>query len=254
MNKKALTADKTLLYLLIAAVVFLILAFFVMKVYDYMMSKGDIESCRISVFTADKVWQLGQSVELKCPKKNVLLSEDSYTVNGDKKKYREEEYAKSVLRVFANEMTECWDKMGKGELSLPFTTGCVLCSHLQFENPPEKAAGDLYAYLQETKMPVVATQFEDISYYDYLYKEIDEFFPIKDQEQGIKTNIWIYADEKLNSGSLTTNQEYDIFYYKFTKPTSSAKVVSVSGAEEEMYAIGVYPSTALSETCSYIYE
>ena len=180
-SKKAMS-EKTLLYLLIAAVVLLILLFFVMKVYDYMTSKGDVESCRLSILAAAEARLAGRTtVTMHCPRKSLVLSKESYTVDGDKKKYSSKDYATNVKQIFAQEMVECWSKTGEGEANtfeealVGNTNACLICSHIQFQETPDEDIGSLSDYLKKTNIPVsVATQLEDVTYYDYINRDFQQ--------------------------------------------------------------------------------
>lgn len=182
MNNKAQTSEKTLLYLLIAAVVFLILAFFVMKVYDYMSGKGDVEGCRLSVLAAAEARLAGRTtLNLQCPRKALVLSEDTYSLDGTQKKYAKKEYATNIKDVFAKEMAECWYKTGEGaanvfeEALVGNKQVCLICSHIQFKDAPSEDIGLLSDYIKETKIPVsVATALEDTTYYDYINRDFKE--------------------------------------------------------------------------------
>lgn len=269
-NKKGLTPDKTLLYLLIAAVVFLLLVFFVTKVYDYMASKGDTESCRLSVFAAANARIPGRTtLNLQCPRKSIVLSKDGYTVNGKEKKYRYEDYTTNIKNVFAQEMAECWYKTGEGTTNIfeePLIGNkqvCLICSHLQLKDVPSSDIGSLSDYLKETTMPITAaTDIADIdyTYYNYINRDFnqkafseDSFFVNILQALGIDYGTTTIHTNILldNRGEIEPTKEYYILLLAIKKGAFELY-------EEDSYFIVVGPTETINskETrfCDYTYN
>lgn len=274
--KKAMT-EKTLITVLIFIVAFFVVGFITLKIIDVLTGKGDTESCRLSVLVADK-----SPVEttLSCSRKQIVLYPDYYTVDGDKQKYTSEDYAIAVKYVLANEMKECWYKMGEGKVD-PFTASlltydaaCFICSHISFENPAVNDIGNLYEFLQETKVPASVSQLTDITYYEAMYDEMSVpiySFPKTNlkivsafnkiitfmglpSDSRLITNIWIYTPDRfMNKGNINPSYSYTVFYYGYI-PYKKVDITRLQEAEDEDYAIGLYYSDALKETCEYIYS
>src|SRR3989338_3612296 len=129
-KKGEVEAQKVTMGLLILVMVVLVLAFFSARVFDWMTSKGDVESCRLSVAASGKISDVSlgiSTLDLECPRKNIVFSAESYTVDDSERDYaseNEEDYSDNVKQVFADEMRECWYKMGEGEVD-PFNNNCA---------------------------------------------------------------------------------------------------------------------------------
>lgn len=269
-GKKAQGAEKITVKMLAILVIVLILAFFSARVFDWMTSKGDVESCRLSVVASGKISDVSMGVstlDLECSRKTVVLSPEYYTVDDSEKDYvseDEEDYATNVKQVFAEEMRECWYKMGEGEVDpfassyLTFDAVCVVCSQIHFENPLTTNVGNLYNYLKETNIPLSVQIQNPITYHDYLYKEMNyayqdpneilSFFGISSGTP-ITTNIWVLVADALNTDPLTTSNDYTIFFVSFIPPKEKVW-------KNPSHAIAVYSTEALSasKTCDYIYS
>ncbi len=276
MNKKAMS-EKTLITVLIFIVAFLVVGFIGLKIIDVLTSKGDTESCRLSVLIADKS---PLDVTLSCSRNQIVLYPDYYTINGDKEKYSSTDYTENVKKVFAEEMRQCWYKLGEGELD-PFTASlmtldqvCFICSHISFENAPVTEIGNLHEFLQDTKIPTSVTSLTDTTYYESMYDEMtvpiysfpntsskiisafNEIITLMGLPSDSKliTNIWIYTPDKLmNTGNIDSTYDYDVFYYGYV-PRPKIDLATLQKAEEEDYAVGMYYSDALKETCEYLYS
>src|SRR3989338_1705019 len=183
-KKGEVEAQKVTMGLLILVMIVLVLAFFSARVFDWMTSKGDVESCRLSVVASGKISDVSlgiSTLDLECPRKTIVLSPESYTVDESEKDYAsedEEDYSENVKQVFADEMRECWYKMGEGEIDMfddnivyGFDDICIVCNHIEFENPSEESVGNLAMYIQETTIPLSVQQQEGITYYDYIYRQ-----------------------------------------------------------------------------------
>lgn len=239
--------------LLLLAVLTLILFFFSFHLFDITRSKGDVESCRLSVAASGKISGVTAGIgalDVECPRKNIILSPDYYTVDDSEKKYISEayddDYAKNVKHVFAEEMRECWYKMGEGDVDLfdddivyGFDDICLVCSHIEFDKPVEENAGNLAIYIQETTIPLSIQSQEQLTYYDYLYRQYPagECSPASSVD-----NIGI-----TNNGEITTTQPYDILFkvhhYQFL------------GVDYQCNALLVGPTETIEQAeCDYIYS
>ncbi len=240
-KKGKVEAQKVTVSLLVLIIIVLFFAFFSPRVSDWMTSKGDVESCRLSVVASGKISDVSMGIstlDLECPRKNIVLSAESYTVDDSEKEYTsddDEDYAANVKQVFAEEMRECWYKMGEGKIDpfassyLTFDSVCIVCSQIHFENPVKEDVGNLYDYLQETKIPLSVQTQETITYHDYLF--------------------WIRVADALNTAPLTTSTDYTVFFVSFIPPKQEVW-------KDPSHAIAVYSSEALStsQTCDYIYS
>jgi hypothetical protein len=266
--KKAMS-EQTLMYVLLFIVAMLVVGFIALKIVDVLTSQGDTESCRLSVLAADKS---PVETSLQCSRKQVVLYPNYYTVDGDTQQYSSEDYATAVKYVFANEMKECWYKMGEGKLnvfsSLGFSAmkikkGCLVCSHISFEEPTINDIGNLYEYLQDTKIPTTLTTFQDTTYFDYMYSSPKEklggrgnilvagFFGLSTGfydvwADTINTNVWIYNNNQLNTAPLTTTQDYNIYFVSLYNDVTDKDIVN---------GILVYSSDNKNQpACEYIYS
>lgn len=268
-GKKGQGAEKITVKMLAILVIFLVLAFFSARVFDWMTSKGDVESCRLSVIASGKISDVSMGIstlDLECPRKNIVLSAESYTIDDSEKEYasdQEEDYSDNVKQVFADEMRECWYKMGEGEVDLfndnwafGADSVCVVCSQVHFETPPKENVGNLYDYLQETKIPLSVQAQEPITYYDYLHRELKgvinnqyEILEYLGIGTPISTTIWIYVSNALNVEPLTTANDYTILFISFIPPDTEFW-------KDPQYAIAVFNTQGdiTSKTCDYIYS
>ena len=251
-KKGEVEAQKVTMSLLILIVIVLVLAFFSARVFDWMTSKGDVESCRLSVVASGKISDVSlgiSTLDLECPRKTIVLSPESYTVDESEKDYAsedEEDYSENVKQVFADEMRECWYKMGEGEVDMfddnilyGFDDICVVCSHIEFEHPSEESVGNFATYLQETAIPLSVQQQEGITYYNYIYRQS----PIGECSQFSSTgNIGI-----TNNGEIDTSKPYDILF--------KAHHYEFLGVDYQCNSILVGPTETIAQAgCDYTYS
>ncbi|MBU0466551.1 MAG: hypothetical protein KJ718_06485 [Nanoarchaeota archaeon] len=125
MNKRGLTAREIIITLL-AIVGFVIVLFFVFAFNIEQRSQEEI--CRISVLKRGSVFESTQAyIPLQCTTKKICLSlgdkcdeqflgEDS--INEDVSSPTNEQSAKKIEKISAEEMYNCWSIMGEGKLNL----------------------------------------------------------------------------------------------------------------------------------------
>ncbi|MFA6888287.1 MAG: hypothetical protein WC254_02215 [Candidatus Woesearchaeota archaeon] len=186
--KKAMT-DKTLITVLIFIVVAFLLGFIAIKIIDYITSTGDTEGCRLSVLAASQISAGGEiPVQINCPRKMISLYPEYYIIDSSKKKYTSEEYAENVKSVIAEEMKDCWYKMGEGNLIVLDDNAivgndkiCFSCSHFEFQEPIPNTIIDMIQYLQQTKIPGSLSVNEQQTYYDYIESSNSSFIGIADK-------------------------------------------------------------------------
>lgn len=255
-NKKGAMIESDVLPTII--IVILVIGILAYAAFTYIgpwiKSKGEVEGCRASVIFATQAKKLTKeavTLDLECPRRDVVAYEDYYTLAGRKKQYSEEDFGTNVKKVFAQQMEECWKKMGAGELHpffedpffANFDDVCLVCSHVEFTQPPRTAVGNLLDYIQKEQMGFVAAEGEAITYYDYMHRVYKEGECYPDTETG---NIAV-----TDLGELFTNQSYDIIY-------RSRSYGALMGKLEVNYNcefIVVGPTETLDEIgCDYIYS
>ncbi len=261
MNTKAMS-EKTLITVLIFIVAFLVIGFIAVKIFDIMTSKGDTESCRLSVLAASQTTIAGKtSIELQCPRKNIVVYPEYYTVDGNKRKYSSEEYTENVKRVFAEEMRECWYKMGEGDVKvfedklLDNENVCLICNHIEFQNPSDPEITAFQDYLENTKIPASLNSLTDTTYYDYIHRDINQKIISKDTTISNFLNFFGIGGDIIQSniiiggtGSLTTHSPYEIIFFGIKKGILEPR-------EKSTYLMVVVPSEDITTSmCSYIYS
>ncbi len=266
MNRKGI-AEKELLYLLIGIAIFLVLVFFGMKIYEYMTSKGDVEGCRLSVLAASQTRLAGQTpIDLDCPRKTILFSEDKYTVDGKNKDYSTDDYTTNIKNVFAREMAECWYKTGQGYVNVfeenvvSNQNACLVCAQIHFEDQPSGDIGTVLDYIKETKMSANVEQMGDTTYYNYINRDwkqkafneqsvvvsILQSLGISYETKEIHTNILLD-----NGGTINPTKDYYILLL-------SVKKGAFEFYEEDTYFIVSGRMETLTDPktkfCNYIYN
>lgn len=182
LSKKGI-ADKQLLYLLIGVAVFLTLFFFGVEIAKKMYLQGGTTTCAASVLAAQ---QTGNIVSLECPRSELVLSTDGYTLNGKSYSYFKkdsEEFSDNANKIIASEMKNCWDQFGKGKINIFGTAlpivgsistasslgSCLICDSISFDEEVPQDSLQLLSSLQNTQIPLGSSLGEQITYYDYLY-------------------------------------------------------------------------------------
>ncbi len=267
MNTKADMNTKQLMVLIIGIVIFLIFVMFGTKVYEFMKSKGDVEGCRLSVLAAAQSRFAGESsIDLDCPRKQLVLSEKSYTVNNKEKKYGSKEYTTNIKLVFAQEMAECWKKTGEGyvnvfeESVLKNNNACLICSHIKFLESPNENIETLAEYIKETKIPATESQFEDTTYYNYINKDWkqkafsdDSIFVHILQALGIN-----YGTKEINTNILLDNEGEIDFTKEYYILLLGVKKGAFEFYNEDTYFIVVGRTETLTDPkmrfCDYLYN
>ncbi len=251
-NKKGnLDLEKMLPYLIVTLLVLGILGYGVFTIIGpWIKSKGEVEGCRTSVLFAAQAKKLTKeaiTLDLECPRRDVVVYDDYYMLAGRKKQYSKEDYATNVKEVFAQQMTECWYKMGAGALHpffedplfANFDDVCLVCSHIEFQQPPKTAVGNLLDYIQKEQMSFVAAKGEAVTYYDYMHRVYKEGECYPNTEEG---NIAV-----TDIGEIFTNQSYDIIY--------RSRSYEAATIDYNCEFIVVGPTETLDEVgCDYIYS
>lgn len=251
-NKKgALIESDVLPYLIIAIIVIGILSYAAFTyVGPWIKSKGALEGCRTSVLFAAQAKKLTKeavTLDLECPRRDVKIYDDYYMLAGRKKQYTEEDFATNMKDIFAQQMTECWYKMGAGELHpffedpylANFDNVCLVCSHIIFQQPPKTAVDNLLDYIREEQMSYLAAEGEATTYYDYMHRIYEEGKCYPDTETG---NIAV-----TDLGEIFTNQSYDIIY--------KSRSYEALGVDYNCEFIVVGPTETLDQAgCDYVYS
>ncbi len=255
-NKKGeLDLEKVLPYLVVIIIVIGILGYVTFSFFGpWIKSKGEVEGCRTSVIVAAQATKLTKEavpLDLECPRRDVKIYDDDYTLAGRKKQYAKEDYATNVKEVFAQQMAECWYKMGAGELHpffedpyfANFDDICLVCSHVEFTQAPRTTVGNLLDYIQEEQMGFVAAQGVAVTYYDYMHRVYKEGECYPDTETG---NIAV-----TDLGEIYTNKSYDIIY----KSRSYGALMGKLEVNYNCEFIVVGPTETLDDVgCDYIYS
>ncbi len=156
-NKKAMQASSVFMTTTILVVIFLVLAFFIIKSTkekgDSLRSYAECKSSVSAHIAATKISQGNLAPEIVCPTREVILKTEG------------EEEAKMEI---AKEMKLCNDLFARGreELFPEDGTGifCHLCSNIKFKKPIE--LHDFTKFLLKTKVPgTEKTFYEDLKGY-----------------------------------------------------------------------------------------
>ncbi len=218
-----------------------------------MTSKGDTESCRLSVLAMGSVRKAEDTpgaslvtpdLELQCPRKSIVLSEEDYSLDGKSYSYSSSgsasDFPTNAEKIFAKEMSECWYKLGEGEVNIfgfgseatsPAT--CMVCSSISFDSDVPQESLNLQSYLEETNTPITMQQSGQTTYYQYLYR-IYEGAHIG---QGVfntgEKRITPYITEQ---GIISPSVSYSVVYYSFAGN----------------YFLLVLPNDKIQDTCRII--
>ena len=170
-NKKA-GVESNILPKIIIAIVFVVVAvLFINNVFDNNETVIDKTTCKTSVLQNSLAVRAGTElggihadIPIQCPTEYLTVEE-----NADEE---------DIYKTLSEEMYECWDDFGKGELSLfgvqraQSITYCVVCDVITFENPDEEISVEgLQQYWEDNK-----PQGSDKTY-------LEEFSGIRDRSK-----------------------------------------------------------------------
>ncbi|PIN79541.1 hypothetical protein COV16_03610 [Candidatus Woesearchaeota archaeon CG10_big_fil_rev_8_21_14_0_10_34_8] len=248
-NKKGVDLRNTVILIIIFIIAAFLLTQFTSQISSWITGKSSVETCRVSVIGAAQLGEgtiagtIADNWEIECPPREVEIYDDYYTVDDTKSRYQSDDYEENVKKVFADQMAECWYKMGEGEIDAyddSFFIGtdsvCFYCSHIQFDDAPVYSINGLTDYLKKENMVSGLQGQTDLTYYNYIYRNYD-FWWSEDYD-----NIYIYQDD------IYTDFEYSIVFraasIKFESPV----------IDEDLYYINMVPSNIPLSKCDYYYE
>lgn len=215
-NKKAdMTSKQLISIILIIAGFAIIILIYTSIEWDFMT---DQEICRLSV-TARATpgtlpgipeGRIGDLIPLQCKTEKVCVRGSRFVGRGECKDFRGEEEityedvrtVRDVERVIADKTAECWEMMGKGELSLfaegwgtyfgvrEPTSSCVVCARIAFDEESLKERNvNLSEMNVERYMMTHTMPGKDYTYYEFFREglptlEIPEEFEFRDPVKG----------------------------------------------------------------------
>jgi len=197
-------AQETTMAVLIIALAIAIILISAWGIYSKILkTKTDIEACRLSVLGKSHTKPGGKSpLELRCGRVYVRFFNDKVisTINGRESKVKvpikgvkkekfDELTDDIVFHVFAEELRNCWYKMGGGDY-LPFdqqvmtsNSVCLVCSIIDFEKElkeQEISYEGFETYLNDTLIPGTSRDpGYEVTYADYLSRQIYEAQRVK---------------------------------------------------------------------------
>ena len=242
--KKAQESTLAVLIILLAIAIILISAWGIYA--KVLRMKTDIEACRLSVLGKSHVKPGGKSpLELKCSRSyitfydNKVISEmngketkKKVSIKGVQKENFDALTDKILFYVMAEELKNCWYKMGEGDY-LPFdqqvmkkNSVCLMCSVINFDNELQQnplTFTGFAEYLNNTFMPgTVTIPGSGVTYADYLTRGIYERqrVPIGDSNfftvPFLFTRVEIGQQSALEvSDTFSTSNTYYIIYQSF---------------------------------------
>jgi hypothetical protein len=225
MKKAQVTSTLAVLIIGLAIAVILVSAWGIYA--QVIKSKTDIEACRLSIIGKSNVKLGGKSpLELKCPRNYITFFKDHIVqkTSGreDVKKVRtgtartdkfKELNADIVFQVVAEELRQCWYKVGEGKF-IPFdqkvastSSICLVCSIIDFDVESKTFSG-FNAYLNDNRMPG-----SESTYLEYLTREVYErqrFAPF------VFTRVVVGREGALRGiDEIDTDQTYYVMYNSF---------------------------------------
>ncbi len=298
-SKKGDLAVEELLKWIIVLVFILILAGVSKPLYSFITQKSSVEVCRESALLQSTTKTLGKThLELACPRTYLditdtkIISDFKDSVPVRIQGYKDEQLVSTyddltssqqeslVNTVFAEEMRECWYKMGEGNLAVfpqPLGTEgtvlCLVCSQIQFHSLDTKQTA-LFPYLKQEK--IQKEHAKDRTYYEYLnvdyyskYGTEKPFFQKDDGSKEDPTALYtlltqvpfvrfvapdLYEEPVRNSvfimpdGMIRTNQEYLIVFVGvlpsyFNEKTTQATTIG----DRSLYYVLTGPTDLVTE-------
>lgn len=276
-NKKADMNVEKVALVAISVVIIIIILFLGVKIAKKMMSAGEVEGCRLSVLYAGNVRIATEEsvvglfsppqVELECPRSTVILSDKEVTVDGDEKRIKTEEgYVESfeeltadiVNAVAADQLRECWRKMGEGQI-FPFTQSywfsvleknqnvCIVCSVISFETTSTLTYSELYDYLQKNTF---VSETEKQTYFDYLSHMQ------KGNDWALNAGVWELqlSPYQINSLELKESFQFDTAKSYAVYFKAHGRLDKNKGLYPSWYQISIVPNEELDSVCPALYS
>jgi len=254
--KKAQVGTNPLVVIIITLVVFIVLVTFYTGAFEIFDKTTVEQKCRLSVL-AQQVKMYGNGlIALKCPRKEIKITDQEANVKYNTKNSewkQAEKFKESVLKdekqlykIVADEMADCWYKMGEGGLNVfnenyffgndklindLFRHPCLICSQITFDIRTEKnenlgTGKDIKDYLKRYNY----TRYgNNIKYYDYINREYPELINL------FPHYFWIDSDSSIfikDDMQINTEDNYVIFFKAFKIPITDKKVREAVGKDE----------------------
>lgn len=225
---------------------FIVIAMLLHKVFDVTYAESAENVCRMSVISHAKTQMAGSPImNLKCPRKFVTFDDDGYKIYyadelpidkeklSYKRKFKEDvSKKKQIYEVMADEMAECWYKMGKGELDLFeedkwFTTKntCNICAQIGFSKDFNKenelgTIGEFNEFLENHNFTKYGI---DENYDDFIFKNYPSAFSLNHLAYFFKEDSMVSLFKE--DTQFTSKKNYVVFFkgYKFGKVHSFIK-------------------------------
>jgi hypothetical protein len=134
MRKRAVAVDFTVI--LVITIITIMALFGGVYAYLKIIKKGGaLEACRLSVINADRFKMMGQTpVNIECPRNELTIGYSDTELND---KFHKD----SALQLIADEMNNCWYKMGGEKQLNPYEQDlvmgprevCLICSEISFD-------------------------------------------------------------------------------------------------------------------------
>lgn len=228
-SKKGMMMPIVVMLILFVMISLILISFFYPALL-FGKERADIEACRLSVLATSKMTFEGiretLGFQLNCPAHEVEIKLTD---------------SNKISKQIANEMYDCWYKMGNGKVN-PFPKGffeieskkfCVICSEIKFSDKTKRTVTEIpnfVHYLIDTTIPN-----SDLSYYDYLSGTVKVEGSVKEELR--KKNIV----DKIDTG-----QSYYILYSVFRRNLWEKTIGVIGGAAGGIGLVALFGGSIIS--------
>jgi hypothetical protein len=190
MNKKS--QHKELVFIILIVIVLIALLFFIRNLFPVLDNVVSDEVCRMSAVGNVKTKILGQEImQLNCPRKIIYFEKEGYKfyyasneikdlekIDYYKRfdsKIEDEKLKEEFYKLVADEMANCWYKLGEGDLNffkglvkgrVTEKAGCIFCSEIININNVDFNKDEFIYFLKNNKYTKYGI---NSTYYDYLH-------------------------------------------------------------------------------------
>jgi len=296
-------SEQALVSLILAIVVLIIIVLTYKGIAGLLSAKSDLEICRLGVIAQSETKFMGamnSPLELDCPRTSLTITDEEVMIDGSSRlpvylqdedisedfdlvreysDLTEGQEEQLINYVFAEQMQECWYKMGEGELNVFNQDNfkdkqvCMVCSIIGFQDMQIQESDSFIEFIQNKNVPSIilddnTTYYEFIhrNYYElygseyvtketFLYKLMDLGF-IGGMMGGPNLARAIYGNPLesnlmlANEGKIFTNQTYSVVFMAM----KTGAIEETAGQENSLYFIVVGPIEQLSTAiCDYLY-
>lgn len=283
----------------VIGIILLLIAFFVIwgitaKVITIMKESGDVTACTASAQLSSKTKIAGvETISLKCPMKLVDITADDLSAGVGKaeaaldkirqhNKENEADPSKQIkLENFLNpgkekefvldtkvaeEMKQCWSKLGEGQLDLfnawynpvalkempwvgmkilptlktpPVT--CVICARIKFDSEIQRDYAEVKSLDEWLKINTVPNK--GLTYYDYLLDEL--------HDQYLFTPTWEFkTEEPIAVVFARMNPQYSVG--KLQEGLEKIGITSLGKAQDAVDVLYLIKYTEVKDYCNYL--